>query len=191
RLGGVDHLSVYPDLVVGVRGRRQATDQRRQLLAQLGSQLVPERCWAAHDIPDLVAAAAQAGHQGLVDALHAGLQVALEDAVELEVLPGGDADRAVAPAVCYLVVSDVAVGAATATGDAGPDHQLVVAVQAAPARLLALVAVVLLIDPMKLQDLDVGLVKRRRVLGQLAGDRAAQSAAGLFDHLDLRGLGLT
>src|SRR5262249_11803925 len=147
-------------------------------------------CWAAHDVADLVAAAAEARHEGLIDRLHAGLEVALQDAVELEVLTGGDADGAVAPAACCLVVCQVALGAYPPTWNTGPDHQLVVAVQAAPARLFALVAVVLLIDPVKLQDLGARLVKRRRVLGQLGRDRAAQGAAGLFDQLDLRGLSL-
>src|SRR5262249_50998310 len=154
-----------------------------QALPQLGPQPVLQRGWAAHHIADLVTAAAQARHERLVDGLHAALQVALENTVELEVLARRDANRAVAPAVGDIVVRDVAVRADLAAGDAGSDHQLVVAVEAALARLLALVAVVLLVDPVELEDMDVGLVEHGGVLSKVVCDRAAQGAAGLFDQL--------
>ena len=67
---------------------------------------------------------------------------------------------------------------------------LVVAVEAPLARLLAAVAVLLLVDAVELQELRVAALEGRRVRGQVLHDRPAECAAGLLDPLDLRGFGV-
>jgi len=64
----------------------------------------------------------------------------------------------------------------------------VVLVEATRARLLALVAVVLLIDAMKLQQLLLILGEGRRVLDELFLDQAAEMIAPGLDRLISRKL---
>ena len=117
--------------VVGVRpltsrGSSSCTSARRRSSNGAGAE---------HDVAFLVAAATERGEQRVVDGADRAVQVALEHAVELEVLPGGDAQRPVAPRARDAVVGEVCVGADHAAGDARADHHHVVLVEAEPARV--------------------------------------------------------
>ena len=80
-----------------VRARRRAQLERQRLgdPAHRGVVGVAQRRGAAHDVALHVAAGGDGGEQRLVDAGDGRLEVALEHAVELEALAGGDAERAV------------------------------------------------------------------------------------------------
>ena len=58
---------------------------------------------AAHDIAVDIAASCDGSHESFVDGAHCGLQLALDDSVELERLAGCHFHRLVAVFVAYLV----------------------------------------------------------------------------------------
>ncbi len=149
-------------------------------------ELVGHRLGAAHDVPLDVPAATERGQQRFVDRGDRFLDIALEDAVELEVLARGDAKRAVGPLAADLVMRHVGIGRDHAAGDAGPDHELVVLVEAARTGLLATVAVVLLVDAVEFEQRLRGVAEGRRVLDQLLLDEPAQVIAACLDGLVLR-----
>ena len=105
----------------------------------------------------------------------------LEHAVKLEVLPGRDSQGAVGPAPADVVVRDVRVGRDNAPWNPGPDHKLVVLIEALGPRLLPAVAVVLLIDAVKLQQLLRVVPECRRVFEELFLDEPAKMVAGRLD----------
>src|SRR5207245_10082227 len=103
--------------------------------------------------------------------------VALQQAVQLKILAGGDPQRPVGPAPADVVVRDVGIGRDEASRDARPDHQLVVLVEATRASLLAAVAIVLLVDAMELEKLLGIVAERGRVLEQLLFDESSKVIA--------------
>ena len=114
------------------------------------------------------------GEQRVVDGADRALEIALEHAVQLQVLPGRDPQRAVAPRAGDAIVREIRLGAHDATGDSRADHHHVVLVEAELARLLAQVAIVLLIHAVELED-HLGVVAEdRRVLEQLLAEGAAK-----------------
>jgi len=149
-------------------------------------EVVDQRLGAAHDVALDVAAAPERGQQGVVDGADGLLDVALKHAVELKVLPGRHAQRAVGPAPADLVVGDVRIRRDDAPRDTGPDHELVVLVEAAGPRFFAAVAVILLVDAVELEQLLRGVAEGRRVLDQLLLDEPAQVIAPCLDGLVLR-----
>ena len=138
---------------------------------------------AAHDVPLDVAAATERRQQRAVDGGDRLLQVALEHAVELEVLARGHAQRAVGPLLADVVVRQVRLGGDDAARDPRPDHQLVVLVEPFGARLLAAVAVILLVDAVELEQLLGVVAERGRVVEQLLFDEPTQVIAARLDGL--------
>ena len=171
--------------MVGTGAGRQRVDE----VGQEGVDLDPEASglWrgAAEDVPLLVAAATERGHQGRADRPDRLPEVALQHAVELDRLPGGDPDGPVAPAAGDAVVGQVPLGADQPARDPGPDHHLPLLVEAAGAGLLAPVAVVLLVDAVELQELGGVLAELFAGRRQLTGDLAPQVVAGGLDPLHL------
>ena len=182
RLRRADHLTVEPDLVIRTSARRERRHHVGDGVIELLVEPIGPRLWAAHDVALDVAAATEGRQQRFVDRGDRLLDVALEDSVELEVLPGRDAQRPIRPALADGVVSQVGVGGDDPAGDPCPDHQLVMLVQAASPGFFATVPVVLLVDAVELQEL-LGVVREcGRVLHQLFLDQAAQMIAGGLDR---------
>ena len=108
--------------------------------------------------------------------------------MQLQILPGGDAQRAVAPCAGDVIVGEIRLGGHDPTRDSGADHHHVVLVEAELAGLLAQVAVVLLIDTVELED-HLGVVAEDAgVLEQLVAQGSAQAVAPRLDLLSARHL---
>src|SRR5439155_23301083 len=103
------HLSVQPALVVWTSTRRQRRDDRYDRLADLLVEGVVFRLGAAHDVPGDVAAYAERRQQNFIDPRDGLLEVALEHAVELEVLARRHPQRSVGPLLTDVVVGDVCI----------------------------------------------------------------------------------
>ena len=138
------------------------------------------RVRVAHDVAVDVAARGDRVEQRGVDRLHAALEIALDHAVELERLTGGEPQRAVAVVRRDAVHRQPLGGRAHAAGHAHADHERVRLLQLLLAPFGAHVAIVLLIGAVELGQLGVVLGDRAGLrLGQTIGDAAAQEAAGL------------
>ena len=175
-------LAEDEDLVVGPRAGEQDGGQKLCGLAQGLVDLVLDRRGGGDDIADDVAAAGHGGQQHPVDLADGLAQVALQDAVELEGLARGDAQRAVAEAVGQLVEAEVLLGGDDARGDAGPDHEVPLLVVAGLLEGGGGVTVVLLVGAVEFEQ-GVGGVAYADggVVGQLGGDGAAEATAGGLD----------
>ncbi len=92
--------------------------------------------------------------------------------MELEILAGRDPQRAVAPPPRDVIVCEIALGRHDAPRDPGADHHHVVLVEAFLPRLLAAVAVVLLVNAVELEDDAVLFAEMDRVFPKFPGDRA-------------------
>ena len=142
------------------------------------------RVRVAHDVAVDVAAGRDRVHQRAVDRLHGPLQVALDHAVQLERLAGGEPERAVAEVVGDPVHRQPLRGRADAARHAHPDHEGVGLLELLPAPLGPQVAIVLQVGAMELGELGVVLTDRAgHRLGKASLDRAAQMAARLLDVL--------
>ncbi len=183
RLRGLYYLAVEPDLVIGASARRELGHHRAYRAVHLVVETIHKRLRAAHDVALDVAAAAQRREKGVVDGADRFLDVALEDSVELEVLPRGDSQRPVGPLAADLVVRDIGVRRYDAARYAGPDHQLVVLVKPLRPRLLATVAIVLLVDAVELEQSLRGVTERRRVLEKLFFNEPSKVVTRGFDRL--------
>ena len=186
RLGRLHDLPVEPDLVICRGARRELGDHSRDRVLKVRMKVVGKGFGAAHDVALDIAAAAERRQKGVVDGADRFLDVALEHSVQLEVLPGGDAHRAVCPAPADVVMRDVRIGRDDAPGDPRTDHQLVMLVQPAGPRLLAAVAIILLVDAVKLEQLFRSLSERGRVLEQLLFDEPSKVVARRLDGLIAR-----
>ena len=169
--------------MIGTGTWSQCGDHRGDRPVDLLVEAVSLRFRAAHDVPLHVAAATERRQQRAVDGGDRPLQVALEHAVELEVLARGHAQRAVGPLLADVVVRQVRLGRDDAAGDPRPDHQLVVLVEPFGARLFAAVAVILLVDAMEFQQLLGVVAECGRVLEQLLFDEPTQVIAARLDGL--------
>ncbi len=89
-------------------------------------------------------------------------------------------------AVGELVEGEVLVGGEAPAGDPHPHHELPDLVVAALFALGGAVAVITLIDAVEFQQAVTGFVERRRGVGEILGELAAQLPALLLDRLGLR-----
>ena len=103
-----------------------------------------------------------------IDAGDGGLEVALEHAVELEALAGGDAEGAVGVLVGDPLEREVLLAGDRAGGDRDPHHEAVRLLQAGGLERAAGVAVVLLVGAVELEQRDV-------VVGRSASARTPAS----------------
>ena len=180
-----DFFLVQPDFVVGAAVGKQMLRQRFGLRLHRGMHLREIRIGGHRDIAVDVAAGGEGVDQRGVDRLHRRLQFALDDAVELESLAGGDAQAALGVGGRDGVEFQPLRRRDHAARGAGADHEREVGFELLAAAHVAHVAVVLLVAAV---ILDEGLI----VVGQRAGDlvrqrfdqRAAQTAALLFDVFD-------
>ena len=100
-------------------------------------------------IPRHVAARGDGGHQRFIQVFNGLADVGFQNPVKLKVLAGGDAHGVVAILACQLIANGILLGAEDSAGEFRAHHEHVVL------RHLALVTVILLVDPMELQELVV------------------------------------
>src|SRR5262249_15769751 len=109
------------------------------------------------------------------------LQVRFQDTVELDALPAGEAQGAVAVSVGQLVQGEILLRRHAAARNLAAHHEHVVLAKPLAAAGLAGVAVLLLIGAVGLQGLVGLLAERIAVFPQFFGDRAAQGTTVLLD----------
>src|SRR5262249_15018039 len=151
---------------------------------KLGVDAVSVRGGASHDVALHVAAGAQRAEQAGVDAGDRLLQMALEDAVKLDALPGSEAQRAVAVVASQPIHGEVLRRRYTAARYLATDHEHVVLADALFAAGLAGIAVFLLVGAVELEQLLVLIVEMIGVRVKLFRDAAAQVPAAFFDGFD-------
>ncbi len=95
--------------MVRARLRRELGHHGADRTVHLIVELIGDGLRAAHDVALDVAAAAERGQQRFVDRGDRFLDVALEHAVQLEVLASGHAQRSVGPFAADFVVGDVRI----------------------------------------------------------------------------------
>ena len=182
-LGGHLLLAVEPDLVVGLRRGPKPLGDAARGGAHRQVRLVVHRRGAAHHVAVDVAAGSEGGHQAVVDLGDGRLQPALQHPVELEALPGGDAEGAVGPAVGDFLEREVLVRVERARRQRHAHHERVRLLSAlVPA--LACVTVILLIGAVELEQGDVVAFEVAAAAQELLRDGAAEMtsfALGGFD----------
>jgi hypothetical protein len=144
---------------------------------------------AARHVADDVAAGRQGADQVAVERPHEVPEVALDDAVVLDALAGGDAQRPPAHLVGQPVEGQPLVGGEHPAGHRGAHHagvgQLLAGLGPGP----PLVTIVLLVDPVELQQHGAVGGEAVAVVGQLGGQLAAQVGAAALDVLGRGGNG--
>ena len=137
---------------------------------------------ARHDVAIDIAAGRDRVDQRLVDGSEGLLEFALDDAVQLEGLPGRQPQRAVGVATRDRIERQPLLRSAHSARQARTDHETVGRLEFLQTPLLAQVAVVLLVAAVQLQQLRVVFAQRTGDrIGQALHDRAAQPAArGLY-----------
>ena len=177
--------------MIGSRARvellHQLAGQRVHLLVD---RIAVVRAGRAHDVALHVAAGGQRGKLHFVDPPDGLLEILFQDAVELQALPGGDAQRGVADFVAEIELGQQLVAGDPAAGDGGADHEAVELGlgRAIDAGFGAALAVVLLIRAVMLEKLGAVFADEVVAVAQLFGDRAAKIVAlrlGDFNRAEL------
>jgi len=171
----VELHAVHPDGVVGGGLRQQRTRQRERVILDGLGDGVDGRIGGRGDVAVHVAAGGKGGGERFVDRLDQVADALLRDAVELERLARGDAQRAVGEAAGELIVHEVLRGGDDAAGLARAHHDGVFLAR------LALVAVILLVDAVELDELFV-------VPAETVGRRVRQGLADRAGEVGLLGL---
>jgi hypothetical protein len=135
---------------------------------------------ARHHVAHHVATGAERGQQRRVDPADELSQLALVDHVVLHALAGGEAQLVVGERRHPVEREPLVVGD-HAAGHRGADHARVVERQLELCARPADVAVVLLIDPVELQQQLGVVVEIVTVVGELLADGAAEVVAGELD----------
>ena len=94
-----------------------------QILQLAADRIVLVGGRAAHHVALDVAAGRQRGELHLVDAADRLLQVVLQNAVQLQPLPAGDAQRGVADFVAQIQFGQQLIAGQLAAGHPGADHE--------------------------------------------------------------------
>ncbi len=157
---------------------------------QVVANRVEEGGRAAEHVAFDVAAGRQGRQQGFVDLADRALQGrAFKHAVELKFLAGRDPQAAVAEGLGQVVAGQILVRVQLAADDPDPNHELVGRLLAFFFQLLADVAIVLLIGPVKLEDGGGIFAEMRGTVIHLVGHIGLQILAGQLDRFDLARLG--
>ena len=125
------------------------------------NRVVPQRSRTAHHVSLDVPAGSECGQPSPIDLTNGLLQVVLDDSVQLQSLPTGDPQRPVAKPLAQIQVSQERVGGHPPTGDPRPnhEHERLVTTRAVLVRQLACIPVVLLVQPVVLQQAGVVFVE--------------------------------
>ena len=171
----VDLHAVHPDGVVSGGARQEGAGQRERVFVDLHGDGVDGRVGWSGDVAVDVAAGGEGGGEGFVDRLDQRADAFLQHAVELEGLAGGDAERAVGEATGELVIDEILRGRDDAAGLARAHHDGVFLAG------LALIAVILLVDAVELDELLV-------VAAEAVGLRVGEGFADRTGEVRLIGL---
>ena len=148
---------------------------------------------AAHHVALDVAAGGQRGELDLVDAADRLLQVVFQNAVQLQPLTAGDAQRGVADFVAQIQFGQKLIARQFAAGNPGADHERIGFGRLSFVPLDpsggARVAVVLLVGAVVFQELDAGFAERIGVAGKLFGNGSAQIVTFELESLNRTWLG--
>jgi hypothetical protein len=139
----------------------------------------------AHHVAADVSTGGDRAQERVVDAADGRLEVALQDAVKLEGLARRQPERIVPVSSCQRVEREPLRGRRDAARDTHPHHELVCGLQLLPRALGAQVAIILLVEAVKLGELRVVLRERAsQPIGEALHERAAQVVAALLDALE-------
>ena len=185
-LGGHLLLALEPDLVIRLRRGAQLLRQGQGYFPYRRMVGVGQRRGAAHHVPLHVAAGGDGGEQIPVDAGDGGLQIALEHAMKLEALARGHPQSAVGMPVGDLLQGEVLLRGDRAGGNRHPHHEGVGLLRTGRLAPSPLVPRVLLVGPVKLEQLYVVVLEVSRAGGERLRDGSAEMAAVSFSGLDLR-----
>ena len=151
----------------------------------LGVELRALRVDRAHDAAAVVAAGGNGVEQRVMQSLDDRSNTVFQNPVKLEGLAGRDAQGFAAMRPGEFVELQPLRRAADPAWQAHPDHELIGRLQLLAPALVAQVAIVLLIDTVKLHQLDV-ILRRHRPgdpVKQALGDAAAQIIALVLHRL--------
>src|SRR5262249_55947970 len=119
-----DGRPVEPDLVISTRAWREVASQPRRGFLKLSMDaVVVVRGWTGHHVALDITASAQRSQQALVDAGDGGVQIRLQDTVQLDALTTGEAQRAVGMAVRELVHREVLLCRQASARNLAADHE--------------------------------------------------------------------
>ena len=180
-----------PNLVIRPCGRGEMGADCPRHLQRLGMQPGLVRVRVAHDVAVDVATSRDGIHQRIVDLADGELEIFLDDAVQLKRLSRGQLERAVGVVAAKRIHVQPLLRGADPAGQTDTGHEGIRRLELGLAAFSADVAVVLLVNAMKLGELRV--VRRQRtgrVIKQPLGNGAAQKVAGLLDGLVFRQLRL-
>ena len=182
-LDPIGEIAINPEIEIGAL-RRLGCEQVGDVIGQLpggGVATALGRCRRRHHVAVDVAAGGEGGAHRTHDGADHLAQIRLGDAMHLEGLAGGGPEGAIAEAIGQVVEGQIEGGGDAPTGAAQPQHHLPVLLDA----LAAVVAVVLLIAAVKLQDLD-GRLGEMAALGiEFAEQRFLEVTAGCLEGLEL------
>ena len=182
---GEGHL-IQPQFGVRARARFQVQRQAARPVVHLGVHPGKQRIGRNQDIAIDVTAGGNGVDQAGVDGLQGGFEFALDDAVKLEGLARGQAQRVVGEADGDGIQRQPLFGRDHATRSARANHEAVVRLQFLLATLFAQVAIVLLVAAVELDDGGVVLADGAGMAVRKALDQAAaQEAAALLDGFDV------
>ncbi len=189
RRQGLDLFTVKPDFPVARGPGRGVGGPAAGVVLKLVSECIVNRRGAAQDVALHVAAGCQGREQRLVDLSNRRGQVALQDAVELELLAGRDPHRAVAERPGQLVARQELIGRQLPAHNPHPHHQLVGFLLLFALQPGAQVAVVLLVGAVELEDGRGVVAEMVQAVVDLLGHERLQVLAGDLHCLDLARLG--
>ena len=168
-LAAGDEFIADPQFVVGARTRQEMGADRLRDVVNLGVQRRLIGIRIAHHVAVHVAARGDGVEQRPVHTVDRAPEIALENAVKLERLARGEFQRAVGVLVGEGVEGQPLGGRADAAGNADPRHEAEGLFLALLAPLVAEIAVVLRVDPVKFGELAA-------VLGDASGGGVGQVA---------------
>ncbi len=176
------------DLVVGPALRQQLRRQHPGIGIEAGVHPIAHRCGGCHHVAHDVAAGGQRRQQGVVDRRDVGLEILLDHAVELNALPCGQPERAVAVAVGEFVERQILRGGQASGRHPHAHHEGIILLLPALLQRGRGVAVELLVGAVEFQEVVAVLADLGPARRQFHGQRAAQAMAGLLQPLNARPL---
>ena len=121
---------------------------------------VAKGCGTEHNVTFDITAGAQGGYQHRVEGLERRFDIAFEHAMQLNTLARGQANIAFAHLIAQGVVNKILLGSKAATRQLAAHHKIVRAIVAP-----AYIAIVLLVDAMKLEQFGHIFTKAGRRFG--------------------------
>ena len=190
-LTGGSQLAVHEDLEVRSRRRLEGGRDPINRLGQRAVGSLGLQARAGDDVADDIAAGTERGHEVRMEAPREVLQRRLGDPVELHRLSGGETERVVGELARNRVEGQPLRRGDPTAGNGHPDHEAVVELLLGHRPGTSSVAIVLGVDPVKLEQL-LCVSRHVRLCGaELVEQRAAQVSTLALHALDggLRGGG--